>query len=151
MIRSLLMFAVFAVIGMTPAAASAEMPAALDDNELAEQRGGFVMVGGLTFDFAAQLTTFIDGRLALESHLNLSGPSDPSRLVMLPDGTEILHQFDGQSLTNILVNRADNRDLRQDLNVTLTLPGFANVQTHYDAIRLGSDLVGQIRAISGMR
>ncbi len=40
--------------------------------ELGTVRGGFISVGGLTFDFGVTLETFIDGTLALASTLTLN-------------------------------------------------------------------------------
>jgi hypothetical protein len=150
--RSLSVLAVWAILGLAPALAHAELPAPLDDAELAGQRGGFVTAAGLTFDFAAQLTTFVDGQLALESRLNLqTGGFETSQSLVQLDGAEIVHRFDGQSLANILINSASDRSFRQDLDLTLTLPGFAAVQQRYDVIRLGADLAEQIGVMRNLR
>lgn len=42
---------------------------ALTESELAEIRGGYYTAGGLTFDFGAQVRTFVDGQLALSTSL----------------------------------------------------------------------------------
>ena len=53
---------------------------ATDDTVLADQRGGFLVVDGIAFDFAAKMQTFIDGQLALETTLTWT-----------PDGQQIQH------------------------------------------------------------
>jgi phospholipase/lecithinase/hemolysin len=139
-------------VAMTPAAALA-LPPPLDDSELESQRGGFVMASGLTFDFAADLKTFIDGQLALESQLSLAdGMLSQVNAFSTPDNaTTVLHQFSDGQLLNVLINTANDRTFRQELNLQLTLPGFGDVQKGMDAARLGLNLVDQVRAVTGLR
>jgi len=60
--------------------------------------------------------------------------------------TALIHNVTDGALQNIIVNSASNRDLRQDIDITLVMPGFTPAQ---DAIglqqfgmRLNSDMAG---------
>lgn len=129
------------------------LPPPLTDDELETQRGGFVMADGFVFDFAADLRTFIDGQLALESQLSLSdGALSRVNAFATPDNaTTVLHDFSDGQLLNVLINSANDRTFRQELNLSLTLPGFTDVQKGFDAARLGINLADQVRAVSGLR
>ena len=63
-----------ALLGSLPIIAA--FPAApaelLSDDDLAGTRAGYITVDGISFDFGAQLKTFIDGTLALSSQLTLN-------------------------------------------------------------------------------
>ena len=63
-----LILAVFAIVA-SPAAAQSPFgdTAAMDDAELAEARGGFILPGGLDLDFAIFQETSVDGELVLRS------------------------------------------------------------------------------------
>ncbi|MBN9319890.1 MAG: hypothetical protein BGN86_10515 [Caulobacterales bacterium 68-7] len=60
-----------------------------------------------------------------------------------PDGITVLHHLGDGQLSNVLINTADNRDLRQEIAITLTLPGFGDTQAGMEAARLGQDLASQ--------
>jgi hypothetical protein len=76
------------VLGCIAVPAWAGSRAPLSDSELGAVRGGYVNVGGLTFDFGATLRTYVDGSLALQTTLTLNDQgtattqiiSDPSAL-----------------------------------------------------------------------
>jgi prolyl-tRNA synthetase len=42
--------------------------------------------------------------------------------------TIVIHNLTPGQLTNLVVNTADNRTIQQDVQVNITLPGFADVQ-----------------------
>ncbi|MFZ2029407.1 MAG: hypothetical protein WAU68_03785 [Vitreimonas sp.] len=58
--------------------------------------------------------------------------------------TALVHTVTGGALQNIIINDASNRDIRQDIDVTLTLPGFDAIQNAIGlqqfGLRLGDDL-----------
>jgi hypothetical protein len=119
----------------------------LTSRELGGLRGGLLFAGGFAFDFGAIVRTAIDGEPALETRLTWTrhGPviEDLSAISGAPlsefggfgisivdaSGTTLVgHRlYDGQ-IQNYIVNNGDNRTIRQDLDITLTLPGFAEVQ-----------------------
>jgi hypothetical protein len=168
-----LAFAAGVLLSLAPVhARAANLGPKIDDGELETLRGGFVVIDGLTLDFAADLSTFVDGQLALQTRLRLDGAAltagmlspgqlsaitaggirfDPAsgRVFLSPDGaTAVMHQVDG-GLANVLVNTADNRRLRQELNLTLTLPGFEQVQRGLDAGRLSRQITDQVELFTG--
>lgn len=168
---------------------------ALDADELRTLRGGFEFAG-LKFDFAAQLRTYVDGRLALETlmsytdsgavtqHRPMAQPNTPGQptpssipspsstptvpptqttapkaaesvqllgpgqgrtpaqlnlpgidLSGLKNATGILindrkgailalHEANRERITSMVVNQATGRDIRQELNVDVTVRNF---------------------------
>lgn len=126
------------------------------DEELGELRGGFFTVDGLTFDFGAIVRTTIDGLPALESRLTWTPEGmviddlstiTPGTLPVaggwgldLSDstGTTLVgHRLIDGALQGFILNSGDNRDIRQDMQITLTLPGFEAVQQNILSDRLG--------------
>lgn len=159
---------------------------ALAAEELRTLRGGFEFAG-LKFDFAAQLRTYVDGRLALETLISYTGsgavtqhrpmaqPNNPGQPVPsstpptqtaapnagesvqllgpgqgrtpaqlnlpgidlsgLKNATGILindrkgailalHEANRECITSMVVNQATGRDIRQELNVDVTVRNF---------------------------
>jgi hypothetical protein len=78
--------------------------------------------------------------------LGLDGLQDAGGLVIEDEAgvTAIVHNITESSIQNIIVNNATGRDIAQDIDVTLTLPGFEYVQqqiaTERFGIRIGEDL-----------
>lgn len=208
--RSLLVLAMTAVIAPDSSGAELPLPAAPDEDfaglpaltadELQALRGGFE-IAGLKFDFAAELRTFVDGRLALETLVTYTktgtatqhrplplpeavtgitatgsplestadtaaaNPADPETSVQLlgpgqsrtpaqltlpgvdlsglKDATGILindrkgailalHEATRERITSMVVNQASGRDIRQELNVSVTVQNF---QQFRDSLR----------------
>lgn len=158
-----------------------EYPASLDgslsDYELADTRGGFVTVSGITLDFGAVVRTYVSGVLALETQLtwtptgpvvqqqnanlpgtqpladgldealagglDLSGVGPGSDGLVLSDAdgaTAMIHTITNGQIRNLLVNAADDRDIRQEVSLTLTLPGFGAIQEGYAQQRISSEM-----------
>ena len=137
-----------------PAAAQTVKP--LDDAALASETGGFSTPGGLQFNFGAMVSTYVDGRLALQSQLTWTaqGPVTTSTATASDDaiaaaraagiqiggtpagafipgingGTFVLHDLDGQHLDDVVVNTADNRDIRQETSIYLNIPDLPQYQ-----------------------
>lgn len=64
------------VAGMIQNAYLARMP--LNETVLDDQRGGFLAPNGLRVNFGLDMQTFVDGRMALRTVLNLPGSGQPS-------------------------------------------------------------------------
>lgn len=125
------------------------------DTELDQARGGYLMAGGLTFDFGAVVKTYDGGRLALETNVvwTPDGPKVSQEGVSSIGGASFIHNVGGRDLSNLVVNTDSNRDFRQETNVTLVLPGFEGVQSDIgrmlNGIRITDDIAaGAIRSLS---
>ena len=128
----------------------------LADEELADLRGGLLFAGGIAFEFGATVRTTIDGQPALETRLTWTPDGivveDLSTLTGGPipefsgfglnitdaTGTTLVgHRLLDGELQGFIINTGDNRDIRQEMDVTLTLPGFDLVQRDMLTDRLG--------------
>ncbi len=59
--------------------------------------------------------------------------------------TALVHNVTNGALQNIIVNTATGRDVTQDIDVTLTLPGFEFIQGNLALERLGIQVDGDLR------
>lgn len=128
----------------------------LADSELGDLRGGLFVVEGIAFDFGAVVRTTIDGQPALETRLTWTPNGmvieDLSALtagtlpgiggwgVDLSDAsgmTLVGHRLLGGELQGFILNSGDGRNISQDMEITLTLPGFDAVQQGMLTDRLG--------------
>jgi hypothetical protein len=128
----------------------------LADEELGNLRGGFFTAGGYTFDFGAIVRTTVDGQPALEQRLTWSSNGATVEDVsgkpasQLPGiggigldlsdatGTTLVgHRLVDGQIQGFIVNSGSNRDIGQDIQINLTLPGFDMVQKDMLASRLG--------------
>lgn len=127
----------------------------LADEDLGSLRGGFFTAGGYTFDFGAIVRTTVDGQPALEQRLtwtpNGTTIEDVSGMpaTQLPIGgigldlsdasgtTLVGHRLVDGQIQGFIVNSGNNRDIGQDIQINLTLPGFDTVQKDMLAGRLG--------------
>jgi hypothetical protein len=145
--------------------------AVADDAELAAARGGYITADGVTFDLGAIISTYQNGDLALQTQLtwtpngamtshtagdSYAGAAQAALAaasalgsggVAVTDpggGTQIVHGVDGQSLRNLIVTSASDTAFSQDIQVTITLPGFEAMQGSLAldklGIALGSDI-----------
>jgi hypothetical protein len=151
----------------TVAAAQDAAPAGdrLAEPQLDAVRGGLRTPSGLEFGFGAVVRAYVDGALALESQVTwtdqgavetetaraagLAPADDPalaalgwSGLVIPGEGgsTALLHGLDQGAVTNIVLNTASNRNIRQETLVTLNLPTLDQVRKDALAARMGSGL-----------
>ncbi len=134
----------------------------LDNVELEREVGGFQTPSGLEIGFGAEVRTYVDGKLALQTRLtwtdmgavqtttaadggDVSGAADaginiggvPGTGLFVPGnngGTVVLHGLDSDHISGLVFNTADNRDIRQEVNVTLNVPNLTQFQ---------KDVVGQ--------
>lgn len=136
-------------------------PPPLSTAELASVRGGFT-VEGITFGFGADVRTYVDGKLALQTNLtwtdkgsvttqtaggvgmpigkagdtaglNLTGLKAASGVVLTDasGATAIAQRITAGEIQNLVVNTASNRDIRQDIQLNLTIPDLAKMQSNF--------------------
>lgn len=143
-----------ALLTTSPALAQDGPPLAIE--ELEREVGGFQTPSGLEVGFGAEVRTYVDGQLALQTHLtwtdqgavqtttaaNGADLSDaagagihidgaPGTGLFLPGdngGTVVLHGLDSDQISGLIFNTADNRDIRQEVNVTLNVPDLTQFQ-----------------------
>lgn len=60
--------------------------------------------------------------------------------------TALVHNLTEGALQNIIINNATGRDLRQEIDVTLTLPGFELIQDLLVTERMGMRLNDELRS-----
>ena len=133
----------------------------LNNEGLAEQRGGIMTPTGLDIGFAASVRTYVDGELALETRLtwtdkgpvtqttgglagiSAAGPPN-SRSAVSPGltggSTQILQDLSSGRIASVIVNSASNRNIRQDTDITVTLPQLQEMQRGFAAGRIASNL-----------
>lgn len=153
-----LMLAAAPISALAEAAEGAAKPVPMTDAELDLYRGGFDLGPDLNFEFGAVVKTFEDGQLALQTDLNLTRngvavqqtagagvtPGPGAGVTVGPGagaafttagGTTLIQNVANGQLTNLILNRDSNRTFRQETQVTVVLPGFADVQN-----QIGSNL-----------
>ena len=165
----LALLAVFVGLGMSLVTARAYSApyigvSTLTDAELAVQRGGFLTAGGVTLDFGADMKTYVDGQLALETTLNWTAqgatteqigpggvvtslPAGSLSAAMLTDPTgtvKLIQSLSSQAFANVVLNTASNKVVSQSTNITLTLPGFGATQQSYQQALVGMNLAQQL-------
>jgi hypothetical protein len=97
-------------------------------------------VPGVT-DLAASLDQALAGGLDLRALQNGEG-------ILLSDAqgtTAVVQNLQG-GVQNLIVNGADGRDLRQEIEITLTLPNLETMQRDYSVDRLGAAIGQDINA-----
>lgn len=139
------------LLTLSPVAQTADARELLSDDEMAQERGGFLVANNIVFDFSAVVTTYEDGQLALQTQVTWT-PSGPltsqvagagvtqltsAQLSALrglgtpyqtTSGATVVQAVDPNRIVNLLLNTADGHAFRQDTAITLTLPGFAATQ-----------------------
>lgn len=148
---------------------------ALGAEELGDIRGGFQTPDGLEIGIGAVVRTFVDGSLALQTRLTWSetGPVETVEYGMiLPDitaaaaaggikldgpglegvvisgdggVTAIAHEINSRQISNLVINNANNRDIRQTTEVTLEIPGLVQMQQDVAMQTLGLRLQDALR------
>jgi hypothetical protein len=137
--------------------------APLADEELAGLRGGLLFAGGIAFEFGAVVRTTIDGQPALETRLTwtpdggvvedvstLAGGPIPEfngfglNITDVTGTTLVGHRLLDGELQGFIINTGDNRNIRQEMEVTLTLPGFEATQRDMITGRLGFRIGAEI-------
>lgn len=145
----------------------------LSDEEMADQRGGFLVADNIVFDFSAVVRTYEDGQLALETQVTWT-PSGPltdqvagAGVVQLADsqlkalsglgvafqtasGATLVQSVDQDRVVNLLMNTASGHAFRQDTAITLSLPGFTATQAGMAQQLLGLRMA-QDAAVTALR
>ena len=127
----------------------------LTSDELKAQVGGLRTPSGIEFGLGAVITTYVDGQQALQSHLtwtdqgirqttdggSLTGAAAAGIHVdgstpglFLPGqngGTVVLHDLGDGRIGSVVLNTADNRDIRQETVVNLDIPQLQQLQQDY--------------------
>ena len=145
-------------VGLACVAVPAHAQLALDDSTLDAQTAGFRTPDGLEFNFGAVVSTYVDGSLALRTRLiwtdqgavdvvetgqvsNISGDALAAGIdlgdmaasgLFVPGangGTAVLHDLGDGRIASVIANTADNRDIRQETVINLSIPDFAAYQT----------------------
>jgi hypothetical protein len=113
---------------------------AMDSHELAEERGGFILPGGIDLDLVVRQETSIDGQLVLRSSFALAegapvvsieqvsqgvsvqteGDDATTRVTVAVPGTQVSH-LAGQATGSIITNTANNRTISTVTSVDLDL------------------------------
>ena len=141
------------------------------DSELADARGGYLTADGVTFDLGAIISTYQDGQLALQTQLTWTPTGAVATHIVgaqyqsaadvalqaaaaLAGGgfavtdasgaTQIFQGGSANSLRNLAVTSASDLSLSQDIQVTLTLPGFEAMQNGFAIDQLGIRIGGEI-------
>lgn len=130
----------------------------MNAGELEEVRGGIMTPTGLELGFGAVVRTFVDGSLVLQTRLTWSdtgpvetleygsplpdittaaaaggvqieGPALPGLVINGEGGiTAIAHSIGADHIGNLVINNANNRDIRQSTDITLEIPALAQMQ-----------------------
>lgn len=146
-----------------------------EDEALAEARGGYITAGGIAFDLGAVITTWRNGAVALQTMLtwtpqglaatHVTGAPNTSDLanaqpvltgtggvaLVDPNGqTTILHMGANGSIVNGVITAESNQTFTQQVDITITLPGFDAMQAGFQndkmGIRLSDDLSALLNA-----
>ncbi|MGE0531968.1 MAG: hypothetical protein AB7G40_09495 [Hyphomonadaceae bacterium] len=83
--------------------------------------------------------------------LGLNGLGNAGGVVIEDESgvTALVHNITEGSLQNIIINNATGRDLAQEIDVTLTLPGFEFIQGQLITERLGIHLTDEMNVFIG--
>jgi hypothetical protein len=165
-------------LSATPAIAEiSRPPEVVDDTVLSDQRGGFDLAG-MNITFGAQLSTYLDGQLALQTTLQwgntatsvttggsaadsakamtaLAGVSfvaSPGDSVSIGNGgqTVLLQRTDG-GLQNIVLNSANGVAVRQNIDATLAIKGFSPFQEGAVNGQMTSQIASMMAAVLAAR
>jgi hypothetical protein len=150
----------------------------LTDAELDEVRGGFITADGYTFAFAAVVTTYIDGSLALQSTLrldsgganmttvygaipgartgsaggvNLAGATATLEVPGSGGETTIVQNVSPTSLVNLVINTANNQVIRQNTTVTLTLANLSSIEAAAAQVQANAALQAALASTVALR
>jgi hypothetical protein len=162
-----------------PAAAETSPPLeVVDDSVLADQRGGFDLAG-MNVSFGAQLSTYLNGQLAMQTTLEwnntassvttgaqtadatkamstaLAGASfvaSPGDATTIANGGQtVLLQRTSGGLQNIILNSANGVVARQDIDATLNIKGYAPFQAGIVSGQMSSQIMSMMSAVLAAR
>jgi len=151
--RTVLLAEALLLFGWQNFAAAAERQT-LDDSELSGIRAGYADPNGLNVSLGAVMKSYVDGRLVLESTMNIDAgtinvsqqigagaqPLSTTASSPLPMGaagavlagpggaTTFLHGFSDRGLSNMVINTANGRDIMQSMAITVAIPNLQQLQ-----------------------
>lgn len=99
-------------------------------------------VPGVT-DLASAMTSLLNSGIDLTGISGNGGASGTSGGVALIDGngaTALIHNVTTGQLQSLIVNNANNRNLRQDMELNLFLPDLATIQANSSAQQVASQM-----------
>ena len=148
----------------------------VSDEELGEQRGGFLVASDLAFQFGAVMRTYENGALSLQTQLVWT-PDGPlveqsfgegvtaltsaeldsigvGHMYQTAGGAIVMHDLTQGQFTNLLLNTASDRAFSQDLAITLVLPGVGaapqDIGHQLAGLRLADELnLASVGALGG--
>lgn len=147
----------------------------LTTEELRDQVGGLRTPTGIEFGLGAIVTTYVDGQLALQSQLTWTDQgvvkttnagtitgADTAGIhiaqaaagLYLPGdngGTVVLHDLGDGRIGSVVLNTADNRDIRQETVIQLDIPQLQQLQQDYSQQRVEANLQDSVsRALANV-
>jgi hypothetical protein len=159
------------------AAAIPHPPELVGDSVLADQRGGFDLAG-MTINLGAQLSTYLNGQLAMQTTLQwtntatsvtvggqaaqaanaineLSGAgiaAAPGDAVSVANGGQtVLLQGTAGGLQNVLLNSANGVVARQSIDATLSIKGYEPFQAGVVSGQMSSQIMSMMAAVIAAR
>ncbi len=102
------------------------------DDELAQQRGGFVLPNGVKIDISLERTIFLNDVETVSTFFQF-----PENGVLLQNGNENLAPDSiGSSLSSVLQNNLDDQLIRaiNELNIEISDLQSADLDTHFNSI-----------------
>lgn len=175
-LRTVLKGALCAVVAIQLGAAGAYAYEIVPDEELEQARGGVLLAGNVAFEFGAVVRTFENGALSLQTSMNwtpdgmqidrtlgdgvtqlsdveLANAAGLGDLFRTAGGTVVAHSGADGQLMNMLLNTQSDQSLRQEMEITLRLPGFEGDQAamvrQITGLRIADDLAGS--AVASLR
>lgn len=95
---------------------------------------------------AADLAGAIDAAMARGLDLEALQNGQGLLLSDANGATALVHNLRNGSIQNLIVNNADGRDLRQEIEITLTLPNLESMQRDYSFDQMGSQITQEMNA-----
>jgi len=161
--------------GLWTMPAAAEIPHApqlVADSILADQRGGFDLAG-MSINLGAQLSTYLNGQLALQTTLNwgdtatsttVGGQADAARAIselsgagftavpgdsvaVANGGQTVVLQGAAGGLQNVLLNSASGVVARQNIDATLSIKGYAPFEAGVVSGQMSSQIMSMMAAV----
>jgi len=164
----------------------------IERNELAAMRGRFITAAGLVLDLRANVRTFVNETLVLETQvtltessvsvkqiappdrltsgiagvtfvmgndsgtgivestpasIDLSGLAGATDIVLNDEGgfTAALHKISSDQILNVIINTGENRVVKQQMDMFVTIKNFAQFQQDVHAAVLGRRLADALR------
>lgn len=148
--------------GLAGSAVAQPAPAQIGDAELESARGGFLVAGQVAFEFGAVTRTYAEGALALQTNVtwtangavvdHQSGVGLPASVdgALSVGGASIIHRITEGGIASVLTNTDSGRELSQQTDVTLMLPGFEQVQAGMTQSLLGARLAADIASSAAL-